>query len=76
MGYCYEIRPEDKDDKFVKCDGRNKLCDRGLDINTWNGLNNGCPSFCYTLKEAKEARKELAKMIGHNYYTDYAIGGI
>ena len=57
MGYCYEIRPEDKDDRLVKCDGRNKLCDRGLDVNTWNGLNNGCPSFCYTLKEAKEARK-------------------
>ena len=57
MGYCYEIRPEDKDDRFVKCDGRHKLCDRGLDVNTWNGLNNGCPSFCYTLKEAKEARK-------------------
>ena len=69
MGYCYELRPEDKDNGFVKCDGRKKLCDRGLDIDTWNGLNNGCPSYCHTLKEAKETRAEIKG--GDNNETHY-----
>ena len=72
MGYCYEIRPEDKGDRFVKCDGRHNLCDRGLDIATFNGLNNTCPSYCYTLKEAKEARKELDRI----FYIDHANGDL
>ena len=60
MGYCGDTLDNGK---CEKCDGRHNLCDRGLDIDTWNGLINGCPSFCYTIKEAKELQQDYEKAV-------------